>query len=72
LKEAVFARKLLGKTRFRMCRVRYTPRFVFQEVVLVRKLLGETSIGWAESDTPCRVLKEVTLVKKLLGETGIR
>ena len=52
MKEAVFARKLLGKTRFRMCRVRYTPRFVFQEVVLVRKLLGETSIGWAESDTP--------------------
>ena len=32
-------------------RIRYTPRRVLKEVVLVRKPLGETGIGWAESDT---------------------
>jgi hypothetical protein len=41
----------IGRDRDRMGRVRYTPNRILKEVVLARKPLGETGIGWAESDT---------------------
>jgi hypothetical protein len=53
LKEAVFAKKLLGilgRDQVQMGRVRYTPSFVFQEVVLVRPASdGQSQIH----TTPC-------------------
>jgi hypothetical protein len=41
----------IGRDLDRMGRVRYTYSCVLKEVVLARKPLGETGIGWAESDT---------------------
>jgi len=38
----------IGRDRDQMGRVRYTPNRILKEVVLARKPLGETGIGWAE------------------------
>ena len=59
-----------------MGRVRYTPSRILKEVVLARKPLGKTGIGWAESDgqsqihtQPC--LEESRVGEETIGGTGI-